>query len=216
MKKYSSILFDLDGTLIDSGVGVTNSVAYALEKFNLYVENRTLLACFIGPPLMYSFQNFYNFSEEKAIKAIEYYREYYTQKGIHEYEVYKGMAEVLMALRDAGYKLYVATSKPEEFARAILDEAGLSQYFDYIAGASMDERTRSTKEQVIEYALSTAQIEPSTAIMIGDRYHDIDGAHKFGMDSVGVLFGYGSYYELRAHKATYMVENPYDIVALLV
>lgn len=216
MKKYSTVFFDLDGTLIDSGEGVTNSVAYALEKFGIYTENRTMLISYIGPPLLYSFQKYDHLDEESALKAIEYYREYYAEKGIYEYELYEEMEGILNTLKQEGYALVLATSKPEEFAKIILEHAGLSKYFDYIAGASMDEKTRITKDQVIEYALKAMKIEdPSEVVMVGDRHHDIEGARKFGMDCIGVLYGYGSNLEMHHFKPKYIAKTPAQIVTIL-
>lgn len=217
MKDYKVVFFDLDGTIVDSGEGVTNSVAYALDKFGISVEDKSTLTRFIGPPLIYSFKTFYGFDDEKAIKAIEYYREYYTQHGIFEGYVYDGVEELLSILRENGRKLVLATSKPENFARQILEEAGLSKYFDYIAGASMDEKTRNTKTEVIAYALEACGIEKAEdVVMIGDRFYDIEGAHSFGMDCIAVLYGYGSYDEFKQYKAEYIVEIPGDVCKIII
>lgn len=207
MKEYDVILFDLDGTIIDSGEGVLNSVKYALRKYGIEEENMETLRKFMGPPLKNSFMEYYDFSEQQALQAISYYREYYRAGGIFENQVYEGMPQLLRDLQAAGKCVLVATSKPEAFAREILEHEGIADCFSYIAGADMDE-TRVTKEQVLEYAFETNHIEDKASVlMVGDRKYDIAGAKFFGLDSVGVLFGYGSREEFEAEGATYIVET---------
>lgn len=212
---YQTVLFDLDGTLTDPGEGITNSVAYALKKYGIDVSDRKELYKFIGPPLHESFMEYYGFSEKQAMEAVEYYREYYREKGIFENLVYDGVKEMLENLKISGKKLAVATSKPEAFARQILEHFGLSEYFSYIAGANMD-GTRTRKDEVISYALESCRISGlETVIMVGDREHDILGAAKVGIDSVGVLFGYGSPEELQKAGATYIAEKVADIPGII-
>lgn len=212
---YDIILFDLDGTLTDPGEGITNSVAYALEKCGVPAPERSSLYKFIGPPLMDSFQRFYGFSEEQAKTAVFYYREYFREKGMLENQVYDGVEEMLKTLQNAGKRLFVATSKPEEFARQILTHFGLAQYFEYIAGATMDQ-TRNAKDAVIAYALETCHVtDVSRAVMVGDREHDILGAKKAGLPAIGVLFGYGSEEELRAAGAAALAGKVEDICGLV-
>ena len=188
MKTYTTILFDLDGTLTDPGEGITNAVAYALRHYDISVADRRQLYPFIGPPLHDSFMKFYGFSSEQAEAAITFFREYYRDTGIWENVVYTGMAEALHKLCDSGKRLLVATSKPEEFAIRILDKFELSGYFDSICGATFD-NTRVTKAQVIAHALRQGQItDISVCIMVGDREHDVLGAKEFGMDALGVLY----------------------------
>lgn len=213
---YEVILFDLDGTLTDPGVGITNSVAYALKKYGIEVTDKTELYKFIGPPLQESFETYYGFSEEKARTAVEYYREYYRDKGIFENLVYEGIEKLLKTIYDSGKKIIVATSKPEIFANKILEHFHLAKYFTYIAGASMD-GTRTKKDEVISYALKTCYISDfSKVVMIGDREHDVIGANKVGIDSIGVLFGYGDYDELKNAGATYIVEKVEDIYPVII
>lgn len=212
---YDIILFDLDGTLTDPGEGITNSVAYALEKCGVPAPERNSLYKFIGPPLMDSFTAFYGFSEEKARKAVAYYREYFQEKGMWENQVYDGVEEMLKTLRNAGKRLLVATSKPEMFARQILEHFGLAKYFEYIAGATMDE-TRNAKDAVIAYALESCHVtDLSRAVMVGDREYDVLGAKKAGLSAVGVLFGYGSREELSAAGAAALAERVEDICGLV-
>lgn len=215
MKEYKYILFDLDGTLTDPAVGITQSVAYALKKFGIEVSDITQLNHFIGPPLLDSFMECYGFDKEKAQTAIDYYRERFRVKGLYENVVYDGIPEMLRALENSDKKLILATSKPEPFAKEILRHFGLEEYFVYAAGSNFD-GTRTAKAEVIEYALEAAGVtDKSAAIMIGDRKHDIIGAEKTGLDSIGVLYGYGSREELETAGATFIAENVTDIVKLI-
>lgn len=212
---YDVILFDLDGTLTDSGLGITNSVAYSLKKYGIEVSDRTELYKFIGPPLKESFEKYYGFSSEEAGRAVEYYREYYTDKGIFENAVYKGIEELLQEIQRSGKTAIVATSKPEVFAKRILEHFGLAKYFNDIVGANMDE-TRTKKDEVISHVLQSCDIPDQTKVlMIGDREHDILGAKKAGIDSLGVLFGFGDYEELENAGADYIVETTEDIYPII-
>ena len=211
MSNYELILFDLDGTLTDPCIGITNSVAFALEKFDIYIKDKTQLVKFIGPPLIESFAEIYNLSVQQARQAIVFYREYFAEKGIFENSVYDGVEDLLKSLVKAGKRLCVATSKPEVYAKKILNHFNLSQYFEYIAGATMDE-TRIKKQDVIEYALEKCNFADRTkAVMVGDRKHDILGAKMCSVDSIGVLFGYGSLEELQTAGATYIAKTVGDI-----
>lgn len=211
---FKTILFDLDGTLTDPAEGITNSVAYALERYGIKVENRKSLYTFIGPPLNDSFMKYYGFSAEKAMDAIMVYREYFRDKGIFENEVYEGVPELLGRIKESGRKIVLATSKPEEFAVRILEHFDLMQYFDVVAGASMDEK-RNKKGDVIKYAMEKGGISVEGTVMIGDREHDIFGAKENGLASIGVLFGYGSEDELKKAGADYIASSVEDIFELL-
>lgn len=212
---YRYILFDLDGTLTDPGLGITNSVMYSLKKFGIEVTDRASLYKFIGPPLRESYQRFFGFSPEDAEKATAYYREYFSEKGLYENQVYPGIHQLLAALRNAGATLVLATSKPEIFANEILRHFDLDQYFTVVAGATMD-HTRNEKADVIAYALKTAGVQDlREAIMIGDREHDVLGAKKNALAAIGVLYGYGSEEELRAAGAIALAENSAALEKLL-
>ena len=208
---YKYVLFDLDGTLTDPGEGITNSVKYALHKFGIEVEDKSELNKFIGPPLWDSFEEYYGFSREQADQAVEYYREYFREKGIFENRVYEGVRELLETLAAEGRVLALATSKPQIFAERILEHFGLKKYFSFIAGSELD-GTRVDKGEVIQFALAGAGVEKlSQAVMVGDRRHDILGAHKAGIKAVGVLAGYGGGEELLDAGADYIVERVADI-----
>ncbi len=212
---YDYLLFDLDGTLTDPAEGITNSVIYALKKWGIEAVERSELYCFIGPPLSASFKKYYGFSEEDALKSVEFYREYFRDRGIFENKVYDGIPELLEGLKKSGKILILATSKPETFAKQILDHFDLAKYFDFVAGASMDE-SRNKKADVIRYALEMAKVtDLSRAIMIGDREQDITGAKLNSLDSLGVLYGYGDRAEHIEAGATYVAETVEDIMSFI-
>lgn len=215
MSSYEYILFDLDGTLTDSGNGIINSVIYALNRFGINENDRNALKKFIGPPLITSFCEFYGFDRQKAVEAVKYYREYYREKGIFENLVYGGIPETLAKLKANGKKLILATSKPEMFAVKILEHFNLSRYFDFTAGAASDE-SRSEKTDVIAYVLSALKIDKlKSVIMVGDRNYDILGAKQNGIASLGVLYGYGSREELEAAGADFIAESVLQMQAFL-
>lgn len=198
-KQY--VLFDLDGTLTDPGVGITKSVQYALKSYGIDVPDLSVLYPFIGPPLKDSFMKYYGFSPEKSMEAIGRYREYFTTAGMFENVVYDGIPQMLTHLKAAGKTLLVATSKPEAFAVQILEHFHLMSYFAFVGGASMDE-VRVKKSEVIEYILESVCItDRSQAVMVGDREYDVFGARQCGIDTIGVLFGYGSRKELEQAEA---------------
>lgn len=212
---YQYILFDLDGTLTDPGLGITNSVMHALKKYNIEVKDRTTLYKFIGPPLTDSFETYYGFSPEESEKAVVYYREYFSDKGLFENTVYPEIEHVLQALKEQGKKLILATSKPEIYAKQILEHFHLDSYFDFVSGATMD-KTRVKKPDIIAYAIEKCKItDLSKAIMVGDREHDVFGAKACNMESIGVLYGYGSADELTKAGATYLAKTPQDILKFL-
>ena len=212
---YQYILFDLDGTLTNSELGITTCVQHALKKFGIEVDDRSKLRPFIGPPLGESFQVYYGLSEEESEQAIKYYRERFSVKGLYENEVYEGVEKTLQTLKDSGKKLIIATSKPEKFTLVILEYFDLLKYFDFVAGATLD-GSRGEKADVIRYALEKYGIEDkSEAIMIGDRKFDILGAKENGLASMGVLYGFGDKEELTEAGADYIVETAEDIAKRL-
>ena len=213
MKEH--ILFDLDGTLTDPGLGITNSVIYALKKFNIAPPKNEELYTFIGPPLMDSFQKYYGMSKDESITAVKYYREYYVPTGMFENEVYEGIDELLSDLKESGRKIYLATSKPEVYAKKILEHYNLAHYFTFIGGSTLDE-TRVNKDEVITYVLDTInESDKDKFIMVGDRQHDINGAKKNGLQSIGVLFGYGDIEELTTAGATHIAGNVAELREIL-
>lgn len=215
MQHYDVVLFDLDGTLTDPGLGITNAVAHALRRFGIPVPPRTELYKFIGPPLVDSFMEYYGMTRGQADTAVVYYREYYRDIGLFENVVYDGIDAMLAHLTAAGKTPVLATSKPEVFARRILEHFRLDGYFPFAVGASMD-GSLSTKGAVIAQALRLCQPEDlRRVVMVGDRKHDILGAKENGLDSIGVLYGYGDRPELEAAGATYIAPTVADLEALL-
>ncbi len=212
--KYDHCLFDLDGTLTDPAVGITNSVMHALDQYGIRVNDRSELFPFIGPPLDHSFMKFFGFSAEDAATAIRSYREYFSVKGLFENRVYDGIPALLSELKKRSVTLAIATSKPYEFTVRILEHFDLMKYFDHIGAATMD-GSISRKEDVIQNLLDRLPITgKSTILMVGDRHHDIDGAKANGLDSAGVLWGYGPEEELRQAGADYLLTEPADLLKL--
>ncbi|HFI0507119.1 TPA: HAD family hydrolase [Streptococcus suis] len=211
---YQTILFDLDGTLTDSGQGILNSVAYALEQIGIVESDVANLQHFIGPPLYESFPRFYQLNQEETQTAIDDFRIYFKEKGMFENQLYPGIIPLLEELKAAGKTLVIATSKPEIFAKQILEHFGIAHYFTIIAGASLD-NSRISKSDVIYYALNQIDYKPQTTIMVGDRKHDIEGAVANQLDSIGVLYGYGNRQELEEAGATTIVETITDLQKIL-
>ena len=207
--KQKHILFDLDGTIVRSDLGITKGVQKSLEHFGIYEELDDLKK-FVGPPMVESYTNFYGFSLEQYKEALDVFHDYYRSVGIFECELYEGIEEMLESLSKE-YKLYVATSKPEREAKRVIEHFGLDKYFTFVGGSDGDFNTkRSTKAAVIEYVLKSNNIEDKTAaIMVGDKVHDIVGANTVGLKSIGILYGYGSMEEF--DKANYIVRTVDDL-----
>ena len=213
--RFNTVLFDLDGTLTDPALGITNSVVYALRKDGRPVEEREKYLCFIGPPLHNSFKKYCGATDEEATRLIRYYREYFADKGIFENGVYDGIPELLAELKNRGTRLILATAKPELFMHQIMERFDLAQYFDFMAGCTIDEK-RAEKEEVIAYVLETQGItDLSNVAMVGDRENDIRGARLNGITAVGVLFGYGSREELVSAGAELLAETPRQLLEIL-
>lgn len=213
--KYKYLFFDLDGTLTDSMPGITRSVAYALSHFGIQIDDLNELRSFVGPPLKDSFKEFYHFTDEQIAEAVLRYRERFAEKGLYENEVYPGITDFLEKASRQGYRLMVATSKPEVFAKRILEYFHMDGCFEFIGGSGMD-GSRHTKAEVIEYVLRENGIgDLEKVVMIGDRKHDIIGAKTMGIDSIGVLYGYGDREELKVAGADYVVEDIKGLEALL-
>lgn len=209
------ILFDLDGTLTESGIGIMNGAVYALSKFGIEVKDRDELRRFIGPPLVWSFKEFYGFTDEQALEAEKIFRDYYSEKGMFENAVYDGVHETLGELKRRGYTLMVATAKPEFYAIPILEHFDLKQYFDFVGGALM-EAGRKNKVEVLQYVLEHEKlIDLDKVLMVGDRYHDVEGAHAVGIECAGVLYGYGDREELEKAGAEYIVEKAENLLDIL-
>lgn len=209
---YRYCLFDLDGTLTESGIGIVNSVIYALEKFNIRVADKNELTAFIGPPLVDSFMKYFDFTEEQAQQGVIYYREYFRARGIFENRVYDGVMDLLSELKRRDIVVALATSKPYEFSVKILKHFDLYPYFDYIGAASMD-GSITKKEDVIMHLLEQfGEIDKSSVLMVGDRDQDVVGAHANGLNCAGVLWGYGSEEELKGAGADCLAAEPRELL----
>ena len=213
--KYKYIFFDLDGTLTDPQEGITNCVRYALEHCGINETDYSKLLRFIGPPLVYSFQEYYGFDKTKALEAVEKYRERFSSIGLFENKVYDGIYELLQTLTDSGHLLVLATSKPRVFAEKIMAKYRLRPYFKMISGSELD-GTRNDKNEVIEYAIEKLGCPRDKIIMVGDRKHDILGAKKCGVASCGVRFGYAEENELENAGADYIADTLDELLPILI
>lgn len=216
MKKY--LLFDLDGTLTDPRVGITTCVQYALASFGIEEPDLSKLEKFIGPPLRDSFMRYYGFDEEQAERAVEKYRERFQDTGIFENEVYEGIPEMLKLLQSKGMFLAVASSKPQVYVERILEHFDLKKYFAVVVGSELD-GSRENKDEVVQEALNRLfaykPVQKNQVYMIGDRCYDVEGAKPYGIESVGVTYGFGDMEELKAAKADYIVRSVEELQKFL-
>ena len=219
-KRY--LLFDLDGTLTASGPGIMNGVRYALQKSGVTEIQEETLSAFIGPPLWDTFMRLYNMSEEEAQHAVDLYRDYYNVTGVYENEPYDGVRDMLEALKQAGFRLAIATSKPSNMVEIVLSHFSLKSCFELVV-CGTDSGPLYTKAGVIaevlkQFAAKDGVTEPEVvqrAVMIGDRKHDIEGGKKNSMDTIGVAWGYAPEGELSAAGADRIVEMPAELSAML-
>jgi len=208
------ILFDLDGVISDNSDGITNGVKEVIKHFGLDVPPKSELLKFIGPPLHDAFTEYLGLSDTDVETAVKVYRKYYRDVGIFENVMYDGVPQMLGELQNRGYKLYLATSKPEEFARRICTRFGIDIYFTYIGGATFD-GSRDKKADVMRYVMDEYDISPQEAVMIGDRHHDVYGARECNVDCIGVLYGFGSEDELMNAGAVHLASTPADIIKII-
>lgn len=215
MKIYNNIFFDVDGTIINPKEGITKSVQYALEKFNINISDLDDLECFIGPPLYESFKKYYNFNDNNIELAVKYYREYYKKYGIKKNNLYDGIINVFEELKRKNKRLIIATSKPQSFTEEILKDHDIYRYFDFVSAATLDS-TRIKKEDIIKFAIDKLKIDSmDDCIMIGDKKQDIIGANINQMDSIGVLYGFGTLEELKNENSTYIINNVNEILKII-
>lgn len=211
----SAVLFDLDGTLTDPKPGITGCIQYALSELGYKPPNADELHWCIGPPLKDSFSQLLNTLDGTLIEqAILLYRHRFATIGLFENSLYPQIPEILKAIRFAGYKTFVATSKPYIYATQIIEYFDLSLLFDGVYGSELD-GTRSIKGDLIHHILVTENLSSSSVVMVGDRSHDIIGAKRHHIASIGVTYGYGTEEELKAHGADFIAHSPSDIVRLL-
>lgn len=216
MKDKKFILFDLDGTIIDPKEGITKSIAYALDHVNIHIDDLDSLCKYIGPPFRETFMKDYGFTREEVEGVYEKYRERFSKLGVYENKLYPGMRDLLKNLKEQDKKLIIATSKPTVFAETILEYHNIKEYFHYVCGCELN-GDRSTKEEVVKYALCNDEISSKDeAIMIGDRKYDVYGAKENGIESIGVIYGYGGFDELSEAGADYLVKTVLDLSKMLI
>lgn len=215
MNRYDYVIFDFDGTVVDTGEGILKSLQYSFKEMGREVPDLDDLKKFIGPPIYYSYTTFYGVSEEEVGMYIKKYRERYKIKGIYECELYEGMVELLCALKKLGVKIGIASSKPEHLIYSVADYLKITDLFDAIVGVKIDDSNHSSKTQLVLDAMEKMGAEDkSKVLMVGDRMFDIDGAAGAGVDSCGALWGYGSREEFLEHKATYIAEKTAEVLEI--
>ena len=212
--KYKNILFDLDGTITDSSPGIINSYLHSLNKIGLAEDDIDKLKSYIGSPLRAYYTERHNLSTADSDTAVKHFREHYAEKGIFENAVYPGMAELIDKLRENGFRLYIATSKPLEFAITVLNHFNIKEYFNSIHGSDMSADNKP-KDRLIADAILMNGLSKDESIMIGDRYHDINGAKTNGIASIAVTYGYGSINELSELRPDHIASSAGDIEKVL-
>lgn len=212
---YSVALFDIDGTLSNPGDALTESARFALKKMGIVEVSEANLRRFVGPPLEHSFKEYYGFSDEQALEAVGHYRQKMQQDGVKLTTAYDGIKELLQGLQAAGVRLAVVTSKVDYIANEALRVTDLADFFEYVAAERPGETVK--KEVTLARALDVLGVSDKTdAVMIGDRRHDIEAAKAIGIDSIGVLWGYGDKSELSSEGSTYIVSQPSEITPIIV
>ena len=215
MQNYNTILFDFDGTIMNTMEGITRGVESALLRLGKTPPARSALTCFIGPPIIDGFMEFAGLDYETAVQGAAFYREYYRERGLLECEPYPGIGRLLERLCHEGCTVALATSKPQPFAEDILRAADLHRFFHIISGAGID-GSHNDKETVIRHALSLHPAPDLTrCVMVGDRKYDILGAHAVGLPCIGVLYGFGSRAEFEHAGADFIAEDVDALESLL-
>ena len=214
MNNVKNILFDLDGTIINPKEGIFNSIKHSLVQLNLPIPSDKEMEKFIGPPLIDSYSKYFNLPQEEAIKAVNFYRDFYIKKGIHQNLLYNHVKEVLQYLSRKNYQLLIATSKPTPFAIEIINHYKLDSFFIDIIGAKLD-NTRKDKTEIISFALKANNLDSNKSIMIGDTIYDIIGAKDNNLTSVGVTYGYGSKKELESINPDYIINDIKELITYL-
>jgi phosphoglycolate phosphatase len=212
---YTCILFDLDGTIVDSAPGIIASLAFTFEKMGKPIPSPTEMLAFVGPPILDSFRDLAHLDPAESATALEIYRENYLEVGVHDSTPFEGVGDVLRAIHESPVPLSLATSKPELPATLILEHLGLARFFDIITGASADE-VRSAKKDVVEEALkrlAAMGADISRPVLVGDRKHDVEGAAAHGVPTILVTWGYGSVAEQVGTVA--VVDSPAELIPLL-
>lgn len=212
----TNILFDFDGTICDTSEGIFASMQKVCDYYSLPYTKETFVKM-IGPSLKESFTTIFKLPEEEIQNAIKVYRDFYSTQGMFMCGLYPGVEQLLKDLRSCGKKIFVATSKPEVYTKKIIENKGLSKYFDFIGGADTEEKNRTEKIDVIKYVLSENKItgQLDKTIMIGDRSYDVKGAHLAGLKAIGILWGFGSEAEFTQCHADFICKTPDDVKNLI-
>jgi phosphoglycolate phosphatase len=214
MKNIRNLLFDLDGTLVDSSLTISACIDYALDRLEILNAGNSPVTSVIGTPLLDIFRKHYEMTDEQAEAAIAHYREHYDRLAQAGSQVYDGVPEVLSTLRNEGFLLFIATVKPTSIAKKVLSDLDLRCYFDGIAGASMSHERRD-KASIIAYALQKFDLDPMQSLMIGDRDQDIIGARENGLPSIAVTYGFGTRDELDSARPDHLAGHSEEIVSFL-
>ncbi len=212
--RYASVFMDFDGTIADTCEGILNAVKHMFAKIGMDINDEKSLYAFIGPPVKHHLMDAYGFSEEQAAGAYAYFTEYYREKGLMQSRLFPGIEETLRHIKASEKTLYIATSKPRPMVMKLVDAFDIARYFDGVYCADHGKGIYS-KTQVLQNAFRDLGGKPESAVMVGDRYHDIEGAKAVGIDSVGVLYGYGGYDELVQAGCDYIAETMRDLAVLL-
>lgn len=202
-----AILFDLDGTIIDSFEGIAKSAQFALDYYGIHVEDLEQFRVFVGPPLIDSFMKHYGFDRDQAVEATNKYRERYQPIGMYECALYPGVEECLRELRNQGYRIGMASSKPEVLCRGIMDHFGLTKYFDDIVGSTMDAKIDTKAEVIAEVKRRWPDLANDEMILIGDTLYDVEGATQSGIKCVVVSYGFGNVEQMLAAGAVHAMDS---------
>lgn len=209
---YRYVLFDFDGTVYDTVEGITKSVQYALAKHGISAE-LSELRCFAGPPLADKFMEVYSVTDEQARQLVEDYRERYRPIGLMECQLFEGMKELLVKLKEKGIKTAITTMKPQEMAEMLLEREGMIPLFDVIYGSTLTQNV--SKQKLVEMAMDTLNADKADTILVGDTKYDIHGAHQAGIAAVGVRYGYAAENELEDAGADFIVDTMQELEAFL-
>ena len=210
---FRSIFFDLDGTLTDPALGITNAIIYARKKFGLEPGKNQDYYKFIGPPMPDSFMEYFGLSRPEGERMLSYYREYFSELGLFENRVYPGIPELLSDLKAAGCRLFIATTKPTVFSLRIAERFGLSPYFEMVSGSEM--QGDNSKTRVIRNARDACHVDMTSAVMVGDRFHDVEGAKNTGIPCIGVTYGFGGREELETAGADFLADTVEELREIL-
>ena len=213
---FRYVIFDFDGTVVDTGEGIIKSLQYSFEQMGREIPDMSDLRKFIGPPIHYSYTHYYGVSEDEVGEYIRKYRERYTVRGIYECELYEGLTQLIDRLKKKGIRVGIASSKPLRLIYNVADYLGITDKFDAVIGVRIDDSNHSTKTGLILEAMEImGAADKSEVLMVGDRLYDIEGARGAGVKSCGVLWGYGSREEFIDYKADYIVSKAEEIEKLV-